>query len=276
MNKAPAASFRVVTTREGAAAMLDLDTGEVMHPVVGPLVEAEQLYLGPSRLAERLRAHPHPELVLLDVGLGAGSNAVAALALSEARTAPGPRLDIVSFDRTAAAMALALAGEHAEAFGFAPALREAGQTLLRDGVFETTRTRWRLVLGELPETLEREPAHTADVVFWDPFSPKQNPALWSVAAFSALRRLCRDGASVHTYSGATATRTALLLAGFVVGFGPELGGKKRATAAATQLESLREPCTRRFLERLLRSSAPLPSDAPEDALTLLAALPQLA
>ncbi|HVU49687.1 MAG TPA: hypothetical protein VHL80_03310, partial [Polyangia bacterium] len=46
--------------------------GEVMHPGVGPVVEAEQLYVRQSRLAERLREER--TVVVFDVGLGAGSN----------------------------------------------------------------------------------------------------------------------------------------------------------------------------------------------------------
>jgi len=112
------------------------------------------------------------------------------------------------------------------------------------------------------------------VVFWDPFSPKANPSLWSVAAFSALRRACRAGATVHTYSGATATRSALLLAGFAVGIGPSTNAGKFGTLAATDLGSLAEPLDRRWLERLSRSSAAFPSDAPSDALARIAVLPQ--
>ena len=33
----------VVTTRDGARAMLDRRVGEVMHPVVGPAIEAARL-----------------------------------------------------------------------------------------------------------------------------------------------------------------------------------------------------------------------------------------
>ena len=58
----------VVTTRGGARAMRDITTGELMHPIVGPIIEAEQLYVKPSRLKDRLGAGG-PPLVLLDVGL---------------------------------------------------------------------------------------------------------------------------------------------------------------------------------------------------------------
>jgi queuine tRNA-ribosyltransferase len=124
--------------------------------------------------------------------------------------------------------------------------------------------------------LAREPAALADVVFWDPFSPRANPELWTVAAFSALRRLCRGGATVHTYSGATAVRTALLLAGFAVGTGSDVGASKQNTCAATGAQLLDAPLDARFLDRLTRSSAPFPADAPPDALQRLRALSQFA
>ena len=122
--------------------------------------------------------------------------------------------------------------------------------------------------------LALEPAASADVVFWDPFSPRANPELWTIAAFTALRRLCRAGATVHTYSGATAVRSALLLAGFAVGVGEATGEHKAATVAAVDLEDLACPLDRRWLARLGRSTAGFPGDAPADALARVAALPQ--
>jgi queuine tRNA-ribosyltransferase len=277
--------FEVVETRTGVRAMLDRRTGEVMHPLLGPIEEARALYVRPSRLEGRLREGESP-LVLLDVGLGAGSNAAAAWALSEGRGAPQPPgaapaagaftrpLHVVSFDRTLAALELALAAEHAPSFGLAGTTVTACSRLIEHGRVEGAFTAWRASLGELPSTLLAEPPASADVVFWDPFSPRANPGLWNVGAFKALRRLCRDGATVHTYSGATATRTSLLLAGFVVGFGGALSGGRQATIAATRLEDLEAPLDRRWLERLSRSSAPFSPDAPGDAFDRIAGLPQ--
>ena len=269
----------VVTTRSGASAVRDLTTGELMHPIVGPIVEAATLYVSPSKLGERLQkgapggAGP---LVLLDVGLGAGSNAIAAWKLSERMPAGARRLEIVSFDRTVAAMDLALGEKHAAAFGFEGGARDAARSLVETGRHETSRTLWRLVLGELPSTLVAEREGTADIVFWDPFSPRANPSLWSTGAFVALRRLCRDGATVHTYSAATATRSALLLAGFAVGVGAATSESKQTTKAAVDALDLEQPLDRRWLDRLSRSSAPFPLDAPPEALARIAALAQFA
>ena len=257
----------VVTTRDGARAVLDHETGEVMHPVVGPLVEAERLYVQPSRLVERLAEVGQP-LRLLDVGLGAGSNAIAAWKLAEHASR---RLDIVSLDRSRDALALAL--EHADDFGLTGPAGDAARNLLRAGTHEDAHCTWRFIEGELPDTLRAVDDHASDIVFWDPFSPRANPSLWTLAAFSALRRTCADGCTVHTYSSATPVRSALLLAGFSVGLGPAIDANKFATTAAVGA-SLLHPLDTRFLERLRRSTSPFPTDAPADALEQISLAPQ--
>jgi queuine tRNA-ribosyltransferase len=243
-----------------------------MHPVVGPSVEAERLYVAQSRLRERL-AGPGPPLVLFDVGLGAGANALAALAAAEAAGPGGRRLEIASFEADTGALALATSDEGAARLGLSPAAGAAARALLSEGRFESPRVLWRLVPGDLRETLPREGA-LAELVYWDPFSPRANPGLWTLAAFAALRARCAAGAAVYTYSTATATRAALLLAGFFVGAGDPSGPKQETTAAATDPALLARPLDARWLERLARSSAPFPPDAPRDALDRVRAHPQ--
>jgi queuine tRNA-ribosyltransferase len=277
----PRAGCEVVTTRTGARAMLDRAAGEVMHPLVGPAREAEQLYVTPSRLALRLGtgapdegAHDAP-LVLLDVGLGAGSNALAALRCARALAPPKRCLHIVSFERDLTAFELAMSPEHVADFGFDEGALTAGRALASRGAHREPGLVWELRLGDLADTLTNEPAAIADVVFWDPFSPRANPALWTMQSFLAVRRLCRSGATLHTYSGATATRAALLLAGFCVGAGDATGDKAQTTIASVDLGDLEAPLGPRFFERVRRSSAPFPADAPEDARERIEALPQL-
>jgi tRNA U34 5-methylaminomethyl-2-thiouridine-forming methyltransferase MnmC len=266
-------SCRVVTTREGTPAMLDVEVGEVMHPVGGPGEESRAIYVEPSKLAARLSTPGSEPLVLLDVGLGAASNAMAAWRVSEALADGGRPLMIVSFDNTNEPLELALQAKHAAAFGLDGAAGEAARALLDSGRAVGQRTSWRLVLGELPTSFDGEPVGAADVVFWDLFSPKSNPALWSASTFRALRRLCRDGATLHTYTAATASRAAMLLAGFAVGRGPVTGDRETTIAAVTATD-LEQPLGARWLARLARSSVPLPPDAPVSALETIPQLPQ--
>ncbi|MFZ5890640.1 MAG: MnmC family methyltransferase [Myxococcota bacterium] len=264
----------VVRTRSGELAMRDRISGEVMHPVVGPRVESRLLYVEPSRLQERLSEPISEPLVLLDVGLGAGSNAIAALEAAEALPASARTLRIVSFDHSLAALRHALEPEYAAAFGLTGDIAEAARAVLSDGIYRGERSEWRIELGELPSTLQRCDQASADIVFWDPFSPARNPSLWTIAAFRELRALCRPGATFFTYSAATSTRSALLLAGFAVAEGESTGLGKRTTQAALSHRDLARPLDRRWLQRLSRSSAPLPPEAPPDAFARIAALPQ--
>src|SRR5262245_14251923 len=218
----------IVQSWTGARVMRDKLTGELMHPV-GPLIESLRLYVEASNLAARLQQRSEDALVLWDVGLGAASNAGMAWRCSEALTGARRGLRIVSFDRSLAALELALRPANARAFALDGGAGEAARELLENGRHRTAHTDWELRLGDLEDLLQRSDAERVDIVFWDPFSPSANPWLWSCAAFAAARRACRAGATLHTYSGATAVRSALLLGGFAVGLGERVSKGKSAT-----------------------------------------------
>jgi queuine tRNA-ribosyltransferase len=264
----------MVTTESGASSIRDDEAGEVMHPVVGADTESRELYAVQSRLAERLAvASPEP-LVVFDVGLGAAGNALAALRVARGPSRRRP-LEIVSLERELGALRLAASDEGSARLGWSDADRTAARRLLRAGFYEEAGLSWRLVPGDIASTL---PAldRRAHVVFWDPFSPKTNPGLWSAAIFTALRERCAPDATLFTYSNATSTRGALLLAGFFVGHGAPSGAKEETTAAAMRLEDLARPLEHTWLGRLERSTVPFPADAPADALDLVRRHPQFA
>lgn len=264
-------SHEVVRTRKGIVAVRDLDAGEVMHPGVGPLVEAEQLYVRQSRLGERLRATQGRDLVLFDIGMGAGSNALAARAESERAPEGAARLELVSFERDLGALTLALT--QPVDFALEGESGQAARALLAHGKYETARTSWRLQHGDVREAMACETC-SADIVFWDPFSPKVNPNLWTVAAFAAIRRVANARCTLYTYSASTAVRCALLLAGWAVGMGESIGEKASTTAAAVAVTDLAQPLDRGWLARLSRRDVPLPSDAPADFIARISAMPQ--
>jgi len=268
----PDGRHEVVHTRLGVPAVRDRALGEVMHPVIGPAVESERLYVAQSRLRARL-AGGGPPLVLFDVGLGAGANALAAWRASEEAPQGSRRLEIASFERDLAPLSLALSPEASAALGLSGAAAAAARTLLAEGRCATPRTLWRLVPGDALEALAGEAA-LAEVVFWDPFSPRANPEMWTLAAFSAVRARSGTRATLFTYSTATATRSGLLLAGFFVGAGDPSGPKEETTAAATDPGDLLRPLDGAWLRRLERSSAPFPPDAPPDALDRIRGHPQ--
>jgi queuine tRNA-ribosyltransferase len=268
----PGVRFEIVTTSSGAPSVRDAQAGEVMHPVIGAAVESERLYVAQSRLVERLIG-PGPALVLFDVGLGAAGNALAAL--RAARVAPPGRrpLAMVSFERELGALTLACSDEGVRRLGWSADEAAAARALLRDGRHEEPGLTWELRPGEALEQLDAEPLR-ADLVYWDPFSPKVNGPLWTAGAFTRLAARCAPGAALFTYSTATSVRSALLLAGFAVGHGDASGPKEETTAATLPPVLPARPLDARWLTRLARSSAPFPADAPGDALQRISAMEQ--
>ncbi len=278
-------AVELVTLKNGLQAIRDCASGQIMHCGTGPAVESRAIYVDPSRLEARLRCPDQESLVLFDVGLGAASNALAAWRVSESLLPPSRRLEIVSFDHDLAPLELALQPAHAAAFGLSAddaGSRQAATALLAHGGYETSRTDWRLAFGDLLESLAGVPPASADIVFWDMYSREVSPELWTVATFRTLFRACRAGATIHTYSAATSTRSGLLLAGFAVGIGDRTGDKDQTTIAAVNWNDLASPLDARWLKRLERSSAPFPSDVPSDpelkaaALAQIRAMPQFA
>lgn len=257
----------VVTLKSGVQAIRDCASGQIMHCGTGPAVESRAIYVEPSRLEKRLLQPGERSLVVFDVGLGAASNALAAWRVSESLPLGARRLEIVSFDNDLAPLRLALQPEHAASFGLSEgeaAEHAAANAVLTDARHETARTVWRLAFGDLLDSLRQAPAGSADIVYWDMYSREYSPELWTVSTFRSLWRACRAGATLHTYSAATSTRSGLLLAGFAVGIGDRTGDKEQTTIAAMDPADLASPLDARWLTRLSRSSAAFPSDVPND------------
>ena len=96
--------YRIVKLASGAYSVHSLTEGETFHPVVGPMAEAEALYVRQTKLVERI-TRTRGEFVVWDVGLGAAANPITFLrAASKVRA----KIRIVSFDHTLEPLRFAL------------------------------------------------------------------------------------------------------------------------------------------------------------------------
>ena len=127
----------------------------------------------------------------------------------------------MSFEQDLGALALAASDEGAARLGLDGPTSRAARALLGGGVTRSRGSRWRLVLGDLRSRRSRARTLRADVVFWDPvLAARRTRRSGRCAAFpSRRRRAAPTRPTLYTYSTATATRAALLLAGFFVGAG---------------------------------------------------------
>lgn len=253
--------YKLVKLANGIHSVHSLAEGETFHPVIGPVAEAEALYVRQLRLLERLRNHSG-EFVIWDVGLGAAANALTVLRAT--RHLPCS-LRLLSFDHTLGPIDFAL--HHSDALGYLTGYEARLALLAREGRVEFVendqRVNWELHVGDFPSLLTQPAARTwakPHAIMFDAFSPAKNPAMWTEPLFANLFRLLAPDrpCTLPTYSRSTMLRVTLLLAGFFVGVGHATGEKEETTIAANTLEWIEEPLGITWLERARRSTSAEP------------------
>lgn len=252
-------NYQLVRLKNGTFSVRSKAEGETFHPVVGPVAEAEALYVKQLRLRERIAAHSG-EFVIWDVGLGAAANVVTVLrAVADLKC----DLSVHSFDYTTEPLAFAL--RHTQELDYLAGFENDARELIESG--HSRNGNWKLHLGDFPTRLQHPnpPAPAPHVILFDAFSPAKNPAMWSAPLFADLFR-CLDPnrpCAMPTYSRSTMLRVTLLLAGFYVGAGHATGEKEETTIAANSLELLDEPLAPEWLDRARRSRSAEPMWTPE-------------
>ena len=233
-------------------------SGEIMHSVNDPDLEAERVYLAQSaRLADAL-ARKTP-LVVWDVGLGAAHNAMSLVRKLEGTGTP---LTLVSFERDLDAFRLALDNLPS----FAHLRHEAPHILAHRAAYARDVLSWRLVEGDFLEAFASQPQ--PDVIFYDPFSAKVDGEMWSLATFQRLFAFLGGPVELFTYSASTAIRSSMLAAGFHVARGVAAGAKPETTIALKgTIGSATGPHAllgREWLDRRARSTAKFGADIAPD------------
>lgn len=245
----------------GAFSIRSLAHGETFHPVIGPVAEAEALYVRQLNLHERLQRHAG-EFVIWDVGLGAAANPITVI--SALRDLP-VRLQIVSFDHTLRPLEFAL--NHIDSLGYLRGYEKHLHQLLGSQSVSfsegSAKISWTLHSGDFPSLAHADDAERwpkPHIILFDAYSPAKNPGMWTEPLFTRIRQLLDPGrpCALPTYSRSTMLRVSLLLAGFFVGAGHATGEKEETTIAANSLELISEPLDLAWLKRTRNSTSAEP------------------
>jgi len=252
--------YRLVKLASGAYSVRSLAHAETFHPVIGPVAEAEALYVRQLKLRERVANQR--EFVVWDIGLGAAANPLTVLrALREKPI----QLQIVSFDETLEPLDFALA--HADSLGYIVGYEQPLRELLANGGVDfrdgQATVNWKFYQGDFPTLLRSNGAARwpkPHAILFDAFSPAKNPAMWTQPLFARIYELLdpERACAMPTYSRSTMLRVSLLLAGFFVGAGHATGEKEETTIAANTIDLISEPLDRAWLQRARNSTSAEP------------------
>jgi tRNA U34 5-methylaminomethyl-2-thiouridine-forming methyltransferase MnmC len=255
------AGYRIVKLANGAHTVHSLAHAETFHPVVGPVAEAQALYVHQLRLLERIKQHTD-EFVIWDVGLGAAANAVTVLSATHGLRCS---IHLVSFDHTLEPLEFAL--KNTPHLNYLAGYENYLSSLVLDRqisfVAGEQTVRWEVHVADFPGLVTKPDSETfakPHAIMFDAFSPAKNPAMWTQPLFANLFRLLdpNRACAMPTYSRSTMLRVTLLLAGFFVGAGHATGEKEETTIAANTLELIEQPLDHRWLQRARRSTSAEP------------------
>lgn len=244
--KSEMGEYTIHSSDQGFMSIQHQPSGEIMHSVSPPSVEARRLYIDQSHLKshflkqealqELKGQRAYPDLIVWDVGLGAATNAMEAIFEYETFSKALNHLiqlrpfKLISFENNLDSLKLALSNLH-----HFPHLQHPAPSELLVKKKWTTKTlplEWELKVGDFLESLADVPV--PEIIFYDPFSYKTNPKLWSPECFKKIFDHCKDhSVELYTYSNSTAVRATLLSAGFYVAQGIGTGPKAETTIAMT-------------------------------------------
>jgi tRNA U34 5-methylaminomethyl-2-thiouridine-forming methyltransferase MnmC len=226
-------------TDDGSFTFFSEEFGETFHSCQGAREEAFQKFAKATDLAERAQ---QKSLKLLDVCYGLGYNTAAAL---ETIWSVNPECQVeligLELDETVPRSAIV----HPFINAWSAPVQEALQAIAHSHQWTTPRLNATLLIGDARQTIQRlcQSAFQADAIFFDPFSPRRCPQLWTVEFLTLIARCLAPAGKLATYSRSASVRSAMLEAGLAIGTIPMTGNPlshewSQGTVAAFQLQSL--------------------------------------
>ena len=219
--------------RDAHGVPVSTEYDDVYHPRIGPLAQARHVFLGGNGLPKRWRGRER--FVVLETGFGLGNNFLATWQAWRDDAQRCGQLVFVSIERHPLRQVdLRSAHQDSPLAELAGRLVDAWPPLthnLHQLVFEHGRVRLLLAFGDVQDWLPELRA-SVDAFYLDGFAPARNPAMWDRRVCHALGRLAAPGATLATWSAASALRADLTSAGFEVHLASGIGGKRDITLAS--------------------------------------------
>jgi tRNA U34 5-methylaminomethyl-2-thiouridine-forming methyltransferase MnmC len=205
--------MKSIKTKDDSITFFNEEFDEYYHSLGGAIEEAFEKYVKPLEVKDGD--------VILDVCFGLGYNTYAALKSAK-------KLKIIALEND-------------------PKVLEAMQKITIDSEYEMVKKAAKdkyykdenykiiVLLGDAKKTIHKV-SNKVDLVFFDPFSPKKCPSLWTVEFFREIYKVMKKNSKLATYSCARSVRDNLKEAGFKVIDGPTIKRRGPSTIAIKNKE----------------------------------------
>ncbi len=214
-----------ILTRDQSETFLSPEYNESYHSFTGAVEEALKKFCEPTNISKL--AKEKGNIVLLDFCFGMGYN--SAMAISQAREAnPNCSIKIIGLEKDPR-----IIEKIQEVDPNIPYFKYYKELSPEKPMFEdeNNQVSVQLILGDAKEKVKELKDNHFDIIFFDPFSPKTQPEMWSAEVFKELKRVMKEGALLATYSCARVVRDNMKAAGLRYKDGPKVGRRGPGTLA---------------------------------------------
>ena len=203
-------------TEDNSITLFNEKYQEYYHSTKGAVEESFEKFVKPCKIAELAKTG---KIRILDVCFGVGYNSAAAVEVA-LESNPDCQIEIIGLENDQKILD--------EIKQLNPAFKYYD---IIKGDKSDPRIKLKILLGDAREKI-KELSEKFDAVFFDPFSPKVCPELWTAKFFSDIKQVMKPGAILTTYSCARIVRDNMKLVGFKVEDGPCVGRRGPATIAS--------------------------------------------
>ena len=206
--------MKLVKTKDGSYTAFSEVAGEHYHTISGAIEEAFEKHVNALRIENGMH--------ILDFCFGLGYNSIAACK-------DHANLQIIGLEND---LKIIEAMEDIEIPNILRTEFDNFRNIAKSmDVTDNNNNRIQILLGNALQRIDELPENIFDRVFFDPFSPKKQPEMWSEEIFQKIYSKMKNGAKLSTYSCAKQIRKNMISAGFKVIDGPVVGRRSPATIA---------------------------------------------
>ena len=206
-NPALRAEKKETLTKDGTTTLYTAEFDEYYHSLKdGALQESLQKHIIPAfKLCKK------EKLTILDICFGLGYNTLSAIYYYRLH-GPDIKLHIISPEIDEELVRSLKGFKYPKEFDkFKPIIEAISDNFY----YEDDKLKIEVLIGDARDSIKKI-EQKIDIVYQDAFSPRTNPALWSVEYFRDIKNIASEDIVVTTYSIATPARLSMYEAGFKV------------------------------------------------------------
>tara|TARA_Y100000310_G_scaffold335662_1_gene418246 strand:+ start:546 stop:1205 length:660 start_codon:yes stop_codon:yes gene_type:complete len=214
--------IKKIITADNSESFLNEEVGETYHSQTGAVEEALKKYAIPCKIKELAKAG---KIRILDMFFGMGYNSAMAISVA-LKENPNCEIEVVGIENDPEIVNKIQ--EVNPPISFFKHYKKLNQKSLE---FKENNVTVKLLLGDAREKVKELKEEHFDAIFYDPFSPKTAPDMWTEKLFQEMFRVIKNSGILATYSCARMVRENMSKSGLFYDEGPIVGRRGPGTIA---------------------------------------------